>query len=216
MRHAKLSLQNSITYWSHEFCCFHSMFLQTIMTFLTETTVTSLLRMNSRNNDDFPGLIPTLVTSIKTNKNDLSHVMTLFRMLSTVALTSKGSTLLRSLDIDSLVIETIQEHFDTAYLHEMSFAIICAALIANGCGANAIQSSSDLINIALKSAMKYPRNEVIQENVCRLLVTLTSEYDGEAQRLVKGKRSRRILTLASENFPDSCQDFVHTLLHNNK
>ncbi len=193
-----------------------SMFLQNILTYLTKTTVNSLLRLKSRSNDDFPGLIPTLIASIKTNKSDLNHVVSLFSLLSTVTLISKGSALLRVLSIDSLVVETIHEHLDAPHLHEITFELVRNAYTTDECETMATaKRNCDLINLALKSAMKYPRNAVLQANVCRLLVVLTSPSDGKAQRLVQGKRCRRILTLASENFPDGCREAVHVLLCNN-
>ena len=94
----------------------------------------------------------------------------------------------------------------------MAFALLRNFLIVDGCETNATKRSSELINLALKSAMKYPRNKVLQENVCELLVVILSESDGEAHRLVRSKRCRQILTLASENFPESCHDVVQLLL----
>lgn len=201
-----------IVLWSNTFCCFDSTFLQNMMPFIKETTINSLCTLNSRNNDTLPGLIPTIFSVIKASRSDSNHVVTSFRLLSAVARTSKGGALLRLLNVDSLVIDTIQEHFDTPHLHEMAFALLRNVLIVDGCETNATKRSSELINLALKSAMKYPRNKVLQENVCELLVVITSESDGEAQRLVQSKRCRRILTLASENFPESCHDVVQLLL----
>ena len=200
---------------SHACCCFDSMFLQNMMGFLSETSINSILKLKFRSDDNLPGLIPTVLASIKTNRSDSNLVVTLFGLLLNVSRTSKGSAVLRASSIDSLMIDTIQEHFDTPQLHEMAFALLRNVLLVDECEMDATLKSSDLISLALNSAMKYPCNGELQENVCRLLVVLTSQSNDEVRRLVQGKRCRRILTLASKNFPDSCQEVVRLLLSSN-
>jgi len=199
---------------SHAFCCLDSMFLQNMMGYLSDTSINSILKLKFRSDDNIPGLVPTVLASIKTNRSDSNLVATLFGLLLNVSRTSKGSAVLRASSIDSLVIDTIQEHFDTPQLHEMAFALLRNILLVDECETNATERSSDLIKLAFKSAMKYQCHGELQENVCRLLFVLTSQSNDEVRRLVRGKRCRQILTLASKNFPDSCQEVVCVLLRN--
>lgn len=190
------------------------MFLQIMMEFISSTTVNSMLKMKFRSNDGYPNLISTLLASIEMDMGDSHHVTVLLGLLSNLALTTQGGALLRVLNVEPLVINAIQEHVDAPHLHEVAYALLYNVLRVDesSCQTNTTQRSSELVNRALNSAMKYPRNKILQENVCRLLVVLASQFGKKVRRIVQGKRGKRILILAKENFPETCRKYVRILL----
>jgi hypothetical protein len=186
-----------------------------MMKLLSVTTIDSLLGLKFRNTEE--EFIPTLLSAMKkTSRNDsFQHfVVSVFGLLSKVSQIAKGSALLRNLSIRSLAMDTIQSYFDTPRIHEIAFTLLRNVLLFDK-RENDERQTNDLIELILKSATKYPREEALQENACRLLVALVSQSnDGcqEARRLIQSTRGRRILSKASKNFPESCQEVVCALL----
>jgi len=186
-----------------------SMFLQNMMVVSSITTVNSIFRSKRSSDSDLPMLLPTLLTAIQTNLNKIDLVFSVFGLLSNVARNVKGRKILRSLDADTLAMDAIRGHPVSPELHDVAFALL--QNVINVRQENNEQQLLDLAKMILESMEMHPEEEMLT-NACRLLGVI-SQSTGTVQDLVRSGSGRQVLTLVSENFPDSCNELVDGLLH---
>ena len=91
-------------------------FLQNMMVVSPNTTITSILsspkrrRGNANDDDNYLGLLPTLLAAINTLPNNADLAFSIFGLLANVSLNEKGLATLRDQGVYTLASEVIRRH----------------------------------------------------------------------------------------------------------